>query len=232
MAFIKNHQEAARAAMKSIQPDLVDKFAVVVEFLAENTGAASALRGGKTAPPIGGSDYINRQAESFARSRDPRAPQPPATVPDEMVSLILHEYFGLPAADLKRIQNEHSLSMGAENLVGDLLERYIASIVEPHGWVWCSGSMVKAADFIKPPGKPGEVWQVLQIKNRDNSENSSSSAIRVGTQIGKWHRTFSKKVGSNWGEFPDSRLRGMLSEVEFKKFVQKYLGAIRAASSI
>jgi hypothetical protein len=100
--------------------------------------------------------------------------------------------------------------MGAENLVGDLLERYLASVLEPHGWIWCSGAMVKAVDFILPPSTSGGAWRMLQVKNRDNSENSSSSAIRAGTEIEKWHRTFSK-----------------LSEENFERFVRTYLHAIR-----
>jgi hypothetical protein len=116
--------------------------------------------------------------------------------------------------------------MGAENLVGDLLERYLASVLETRGWVWCSGALVKAADFIKPPTRPGEAWRLLQVKNRDNSENSSTSAIRAGTVIEKWHRTFSKRIGSNWGAFPDASLREHLSEDSFKEYVRNYLRAL------
>ena len=118
-------------------------------------------------------------------SRAPRAPEPPATIPDEMVSVILGNYFNVPAANLERAKQEHLLSMGAENLVGELLERYLASVMESRGWIWCSGSTVKAVDFIKPPSAPGARWKLLQVKNRDNSENSSSSAIRNGTDIEK-----------------------------------------------
>lgn len=68
---------------------------------------------------------------------------------------------------------------------------------------------------------------MLQVKNRDNSENSSSSAIRAGTEIEKWHRTFSKKAGANWSVFPDERLKTELSEENFERFVRTYLHAIR-----
>jgi hypothetical protein len=117
--------------------------------------------------------------------------------------------------------------MGAENLVGDLLERYLASVMEPRGWIWCSGAMVKAVDFVKSPTQVGEKWRMLQVKNRDNSENSSSSAIRAGTNIEKWFRTFSKKTGSNWDKFPDPTFRTLLSEAAFKAFVRDYLKMLR-----
>ncbi len=116
--------------------------------------------------------------------------------------------------------------MGAENMVGDLLERYLASVLEPMDWIWCSGSIVKAVDFVRPPARTGETWRLLQVKNRDNSENSSSSAIRIGTSIEKWHRTFSQKLGSNWDNFPDASLRQKLSEENFKTFVRNYLQAL------
>jgi SinI restriction endonuclease len=228
MTFVKNSEAVARAAMSSIDPSLVEKYASLIKFLASFPQAASALRGGASAPAIGSELYIERQATAFASSREPRSPQAPATVPDEMVSVILHEYFGIKADDLDRAKREHLLSMGAENLVGDLLERYLASILEPRGWLWCSGSTVKAVDFVKAPAKKGGAWRMLQVKNRDNSENSSGSAIRLGTDIEKWHRTFSKKEGANWAAFPDPALRQHLSEAAFKAYVTKYLHNLKA----
>ena len=222
MAFVANAKTVAREAMGRVDPILAEKYAEVVRFLTRHPEAASAMRG-SSAPAVGTAEYVRRQAGAFAQARDPRAPKPPETVPDEMVSVILVSYFGIAQADAERAKREHLLSMGAENMVGDLLERYLASVMEPKGWIWCSGSVVKAVDFIKPPSAQRGAWRLLQVKNRDNSENSSSSAIRVGTEIEKWHRTFSKKAGSNWGAFPDSNLRNALSEKAFVDFVRAYL---------
>lgn len=227
MTFVIKGDEIAHSAMSSIRPDLSEKYAIVIRFLSDQPSAASAMRG-KSAPAIGSAEYVRRQAEAFATSRDPKSPKPPSTVPDEMVSFILKEYFDIPQADLERVKIEHQLSMGAENLVGELLERYLASILEPRGWVWCSGALVKAVDFIKPPEVADGRWRLLQVKNRDNSENSSSSAIRAGTEIEKWFRTFSQKPGSNWAAFPEVSLRPHLSEDAFKVFVREYLSALRA----
>ncbi len=225
MISIANAETAAHAAMLSIRPDLAESYAKVILFLMTFPASASALRGSNAAA-FGSMEYIRIQAASFAASRNPKAPQAPTTVPDEMVSVILNEYFDIEESQLERVKQEHSLSMGAENLVGELLERYLASVLEPRGWIWCSGAMVKAVDFIKPPGQNQSNWRLLQVKNRDNSENSSSSAIRVGTTIEKWFRTFSRKAGSNWAAFPDPSLRQHLSEPNFKAFVRHYLRAL------
>ena len=226
MHFIKNAEKVAFAAMNKVNPTLNQSYSSLINFLAVFPEVASAMRGANPAP-IGSRLYIERQATVFATARVQRGPQAPATVPDEMVSVILQEYFGIPAADLDRVKREHLLSMGAENLVGDLLERYLASVMEPYGWIWCSGSLVRAVDFVKPPTQSGGAWVLLQVKNRDNSENSSSSAIRNGTVIQKWHRTFAKKTETNWAAFPDAALRQHLSETAFKTFVCAYLRALR-----
>lgn len=226
MSFVADAENIALTAMQSINPGLSDKYVGLIRFLAQEPAAASAMRG-KSAAAIGSAAYIRSQAIGFAQSRQPRSPEAPSTIPDELVSFILHEYFDVPASDLVRAKREHLLSMGAENMVGDLLERYLASVMEPLGWIWCSGSMVRAVDFIKPPPLPGGSWSLLQVKNRDNSENSSSSAIRSGTTIEKWFRTFSRKPGSNWAAFPEPSLRLHLSEVKFKDFVREYLRALK-----
>jgi len=226
MPFIANAEEIARAAMKKNgHPELAEKFVMVIRFLTQNPQAASKPR--KKDMEVGSLEYIEAAAASFANSRDPKSPKEPSTVPDEMVSYILKEYFGIPEAELEGIKRGHLQSMGAENMVGDLLERYLAEGLEPQGWVWISGALVKGADLLKPSTGQLNKWQVLQVKNRDNSENSSSSAIRTGTDIQKWFRTFSKKSGSNWEEFPDSICRDGFSEEGFKDFVKKYLLALK-----
>ena len=68
----------------------------------------------------------------------------------------------------------------------------------------------------------------MQVKNRDNTENSSSSAIRNGTEIQKWFRTFSKpsrnrSSNTNWENFPEAEFRDQLSEEGFLQFIRDYL---------
>lgn len=211
--------------MRGVTPELAMKYRLVIKFLRENPDCACPLRG-RSQPEIGTSEYIRRQAVAFSTARTPKGPQAPATVPDELVSVILEEYFKVPRDELAKAQEQHLLAMGAENLVGNLLERYIASVAETFGWIWCSGSVVRSVDFLKPPDGQVYSWRLLQIKNRDNSENSSSSAVRDGTTIEKWYRTFSRRRGSNWHAFPDPELRAQLSEDAFKDFVRTYLRAL------
>jgi len=137
--------------------------------------------------------------------------------------MILKASHGYNDEELERIKVEHQYSMSAENLVGYLLERYLAEKLEPHGWVWCSGDFVKAVDFIKKDEEG--IWHALQIKNRDNTENSSSSAIRKGTPIKKWFRTFSKPsrkrdTNTNWDNFPETRFVELLSEDDFLDYIE------------
>lgn len=99
------------------------------------------------------------------------------TIPDQMVRLILQKS---EKCDIKKIDeyiDGHNLAMSAENLLGNLLERYIASVIED-GWIWCPSQTIFATDFIKYSPDSDEQWICLQVKNADNSENSSSSKIR------------------------------------------------------
>lgn len=226
-SFDKNSVSLAKNIMNQLNPNLAEQYSTLIFFLSDNPNVASSIRG-KANIAIGSEEYIRRQAENFISSRNPRAPSPPTTIPDEMVSFIINKYFDVPQSELDRAVELHNLSMGAENLIGDILERYIASVVEVHGWVWCSGSIVKAVDFIHR--KNDGQWAALQVKNRDNSENSSSSAIRKGTTINKWFRTFSKKKGDNWHNFPKIA-HITLSESDFRKFVENYLMNLKNTQS-
>ena len=107
--------------------------------------------------------------------------------------------------------------MAAENMVGELLERYIHAELSKFGWIRCWGEATKSIDFIKPESAD---FIMLQIKNRDNSENSSSKAIRDGTDIKHWFRTFAKTGATNWDAFPDINARTVLSESGFQDFIK------------
>ena len=230
IAFIPNAATIARQSMNELMPELAEKYSRVIEFLSIETALASTGRG-RLAPLVGSAEYIQRQAIGFVQGRIPKSPSPPTTVPDKMVSVILNSYWGIPKADLERIAREHQLSMASENIVGAMLEHYIASVAEDFGWIWCSGEMVRHVDFVKPPTRSNRQWRMLQIKNRDNSENNASSLVRTGTTIEIWHRTKSRTGATMWGEFPDDDLRSHLSESGFEKFAKRYLEDSRTADS-
>jgi len=219
-----NTAEIAKKEMDKLDPSLSDKFGKVIQFLSDNPDAVGQLKR-KNSPIFGTEEYIILSATKFKTGRDLIKPLPPTTIPDKVVSIILNKYFEVPSKKLVEAEKLHSLSMIAENLVGDLLERYIAVVMEQHGWVWCSGSIVKVVDFIYLDSQ--NIWQSLQVKNRDNSENSSSAAIRKGTKIKKWFRTFSKKEGYNWDNFPSLEGKEKLSEKGFRSYAENYLTTLK-----
>lgn len=214
----------AKKAFESTAPDYANKLLVIATFLIEHQELAPKPSKGDT---FGSKTYWERLALKFVRGRNPRAPQEPSTIPDTMVSVILQEYFRLDGSTIEKVAREHSLSMAAENIVGDLLERYIASKLESFDWVWCSGEAVKKVDFLAARKGKASQWVPLQVKNRDNSENSSSSSVRDGTEIAKWFRTFSRTGATNWEAFPESVDNLELSEKAFEKFARDYLRKLK-----
>jgi len=124
------------------------------------------------------------------------------TIPDQMVRLILLQYENNDEQIVQKYIEGHILAMSAENLLGNLLEEYIANEIEGQGWIWCPGQIILATDFLKM--KPNNKWTCLQIKNADNSENSSSKKIRDifgakgdqyykdNIEIKSWFRSVSK----------------------------------------
>lgn len=196
-----------------------DKFEVISRFIAANPNVMPK-REAAMERKVG----LEKLKEKFIKARGkPYIFKTSDTVPDSAVSYILGLMEGYKEDELDLISQQHKESMAAENIIGLLLEGYIASELEPHGWVNASGNVLRAIDFVKEVD--GGNFIALQIKNRDNTENSSSSAIREGTTIKKWHRTFSKKTDTNWDNFPedDLEIRSNLSEEGFKNFIKKEL---------
>lgn len=122
----------------------------------------------------------------------------------------------------------HFLFMSAENKNGVLLEAYLATILEPLGWIWCAGQTYRAIDFCYL----GEEPILLQVKNKYNTENSSSSAIRNGITIKKWNRLNKPQVTTgkanpieNWKALreivnPSNEVRQLLSEESYLDFIR------------
>jgi hypothetical protein len=218
----KSHLEAfARQVMADIDDSLQDEFATLMVFLEDNPEFARTRRL-KNPPAVGTNAHLTYEANRFAASRKPRFPKRPTTVADDAVSTILESYFSVDSVRLYEAKALHQLSMAAENLVGDLLERYISENVKEDGWIWCSGAAAKSIDFVRRGRGAGIAWESLQVKNRDNSENSSSAAIRHGTSIKKWHRSRSKTGKTEWALFPaETSVR--LTEVGFLAFIGDYL---------
>lgn len=202
----------------------IDQLNLIADFLIDHQGFAPKI--GKNIA-FNSADYWKKISEKYLQGRVPKKPKEPSTVPDEMVSVILEKYFSAESINREEIKRNHSLSMAAEGMVGDILERYLAKALEGGGWVWCAGSVVNKIDFIKLTETTPKKYFALQIKNRDNSENSSSASVREGTEIEKWFRTFSKTGSTNWDAFPDESLKTSLSEDDFKIFAETYISDIK-----
>ena len=178
--------------------------------------ASPELFPGKNATPPLTDSYLQSYISRYYLERErPVVVTQMGTKPDPVINEVLQAFFGKSPSEFAAIEDAHRMSMAAENLVGGLLERYIATLLEQNGWVWCCGNTMKAIDFLKDdPAAP----RLLQIKNRDNSENSSSSAIRSGTPIEKWFRIKSRTGQTCWEKLPDNQ-DGVLNEHGFYQFV-------------
>lgn len=194
-------------------------FLLILEFLRDNP---TYFSGRRKAWDLTQTEGVASLHDYYVNEKNKRLSfVKPTTIPDDAVSKILEVCCDIPVSELERIKLEHQLSMSAENLVGELLELYIAEKMTPYGWVHCAGSFVRAVDFLKKDPVTGDII-ALQIKNRDNTENSSSSAIRSGTNIKKWFRTYSKTGASNWVNFPEPEFINVLSEQGFMDFIEDY----------
>ena len=204
-------------------PQHLRELNLIARFLKNNQDLAPKPKKDDT---FDSDSYWQGIGKKFTNGRKLRSPSEPKTAPDALVSIILEKYFRVPKSELEKLAKDHSLAMAAENIVGDILERYIASMLEPVGWVWCSGEVIKSVDFLAPSLTDANLLIPLQIKNRDTSENSSSSKVRDGTDIIKWFRSFSKTGETNWAAFPELPESLALSEESFRDFAIKHLKAV------
>jgi hypothetical protein len=153
--------------------------------------------------------FQNRRSQSSARSL--------GTVADPIVDVIVSKGLELakaPESLVGPIREGHRISMVVENIVGELLEEYIESNTIVDGWAMAWGQTMKSIDFFHSE------FGLLQVKNRSNSENSSSSAVRVGTKILKWHRIDASNGHTNWEELNQLMAKPhKMSEQGFKDFV-------------
>lgn len=164
--------------------------------------------------------FLQKHAAAFLKGRNNNGPGIPQTVPDERLKDILHVAYNVSNDQLERAIQYHLEAMDAENFLGWILEAYIAAKSEPLGWAWCTGSIIRAVDFIK---QTDSGWIMLQIKNRSHSENSSSAKVREGTAIKRWFRVYAKDGRCNRAQFPDEHLQAVLSEEGFRKFIVAWL---------
>jgi len=213
----------------------LDEYKLVMEYLNENPDnfSLSSTEIRRRFNQNGITDISEELMDKFLNGRVEKRFSEGSTIPDNAVSKVMEIYYDTDSNQLERIKFEHQKSMLSENIVGEVLERYLADILKDYGWVWCSGEFVKAVDFIR---RNGEQWTELQIKNRNNTENSSSVTVRDGTEIMKWFRSFSKASegrdsNTNWNDFPDDEMdSSLLCEEDFLSFMEEYLIRVKNIS--
>ncbi len=166
------------------------------------------------------SDYITKWLKKYFGGYNNRPSQRKSkkigTVSDGIIDTIISARLPTLSADnINKIKSAHRLSMSAENILGSLLEEYLAEKLSYCGWYCAWGETIDKVDFCTNKG------ELLQVKNRSNSENSSSSSVRKGTLIRKWHRVNAINGAYYWKELNQLIKCSELSEEDFSVFVRK-----------
>lgn len=170
----------------------------------------------------GSEDHFVALKEKFISGREVKIEKEQLSEPDPALYFAIKTKLNIQDdEELKSIQKSHSLCMEMENIIGAILEEYIYSISKELNWIWCSGDIIRAIDFIKK--NEDDSWEMLQIKNSDNSENSSSKKVRKGTTIKMWFRRFSKRKKFNWEELNTIMNTNKFSEKNFLIFLENKL---------
>lgn len=174
-----------------------------------------SAKGGSATDVIG--KWVQKYHDAYNNRISIHRSNLPSTVADPIIDVIIQgrlTHLGVPA--LNKIKYAHRLSMSAENILGLLLEEYLAIHLHPKGWHCAWGETLRSVDFCSSKG------DLLQIKNRSNSENSSSSRVRVGTLIEKWFRVDAGSGKYLWPEF-NSNYNVNCTEDNFRAFVRDAL---------
>lgn len=157
--------------------------------------------------------WLEKYKGGYENRASQRVSNPPGTIADPIIEKIIGARLEhLTDDDLVKISYAHRLGMSAENILGLLLEEYLATRLQAYGWHCAWGETIKSVDFVNEQGR------LLQIKNRSNSENSSSSAVRAGTEIEKWYRVKADRVEYMWDKLNQICSTRHLSEKDFVKF--------------
>ena len=183
-----------------------------------NIVASVWLQQNPNASLIDAAKFVDKFFTAYNHRPSKRTSGKMSTIPDKLIdNLIEVRIKSFTPDDIALIRFGHRLSMGAENIIGLILEEYIHTKVLKYGWATCWGSCIKAVDLCNKNG------DLIQIKNKDNTENSSSDKIRAGTTIQKWYRLSSRTGQTEW-ESLNTMLSipasDKLSEDEFIQFAR------------
>lgn len=171
--------------------------------------------------------WVLKYSKGYEGRASQRVSNAPGTTADPIIdSIIGGRLTHLDDEDLENIKFAHRLGMSAENILGLILEEYLAENLADSGWHCAWGETARSIDFIKNNG------EMLQVKNRSNSENSSSMRVRAGTEIQKWHRVDAKTGAYQWASLNEMCGIDSLSEANFVDFVKKLLSENPGAMAV
>lgn len=208
--FLDHFQQAATATSLRLTPGVL----AIIRALKENPDLGPRWIKGVDAIDIAGR-WLQRYWAGFDGRASRRVSRTIATIPDPAVDrLIATRLKHLHPHQHREILHAHRLSMQAENVLGLLLEEYVAVSLEPFGWHCAWGEVLRSVDFVHDSGA------LLQVKNRSNSENSSSARVRLGTPIEKWHRINAHTGATYWDQLNQLVNAQAVSESGFLAFAE------------
>jgi hypothetical protein len=171
--------------------------------------------------------WLKKYQAGFEGRISQRVSKSPGTIADPIISTIIsNRLSGLTTEHLEQINHAHRLSMSAENILGLLLEEFLAEQLADYGWHCCWGESIRHVDFCNVDGS------LLQVKNRSNSENSSSLRVRINQPIEKWYRVDAGTGRYRWSDLNEKYSTDRFSEESFVRFVQRVLTGNPAALAV
>src|SRR5438045_3218022 len=130
--------ERAKVVAARLEKRWDERLERILRFCARNPAAFPTGRGKKkigSAEEVDNS-YLDAYVGRYYRERDGVVVlKDVKTTADPAVDEVLKAFQKVPPKDLERISADHRLSMQAENIVGKLLEGYVARLLESKGWV-------------------------------------------------------------------------------------------------
>lgn len=207
----------AKVLAKQMGLDWDNCVSFIFKIVATDPDRAPGNIGGKTDDEHSAiQKWLNKYQNGMTSRASQRISNPPGTISDPIIEDIIGARLTkLSKKDLNKVTYAHRLGMSAENILGLMLEEYLAESLQKYGWHCAWGETVRSVDFVNSDGS------LLQIKNRSNSENSSSSAIRNGTEIKKWYRIKADRIEYMWDDLNKICGTRSLSEKAFITFVTK-----------
>ncbi|HGE6115870.1 TPA: SinI family restriction endonuclease [Vibrio cholerae] len=157
--------------------------------------------------------WLNKYLNGYKNRKSVTQGNPTNTYDDDINDIIINAI--RTDINMNTINEASKLLKRSQMAIGNLLEEYLAEELATHGWYMAWGETVKNTDLVSNKNER------LQIKNRNSTENSSSSQVRNGTDIIKWHRLNANNGTKYWSQLVDITGCNSLSEEKFKLFIKR-----------